>query len=358
MSDIQARFHIRYGAFALDFDQTIPGHGITALFGSSGSGKTTILRALSGIERFKGAYLSVNGQLWQDDDQHVFLPTHKRPLGYVFQEASLFAHLNVRRNLEFGMRRVPESERRVSLDQAVQLLDIGHLMERKSDRLSGGERQRVAIARALATSPRLLLMDEPLAALDPRRKEEIMPYLQRLHDELDIPVVYVSHSPDEVARLADHLILLENGKVIASGNTAELLTRLDLHVAHGDAASALVTATIAAHDPAFHLTRAEFSGGKLQLPQQEAQIGQQVRIRIQARDVSLTLAPQEGSSVLNSVPAVVTELAEESAGQVMVGLDANGTRLLSRITRKSASVMQLAPGARVYAQIKGVAILK
>lgn len=360
MSDaqIRARFDIRYGAFALNVDLDIPGRGVTALFGPSGSGKTTILRALTGIERFKGAYLSVNQHVWQDDAQGIFLPTHKRPLGYVFQEASLFAHLPVRGNLEFGMRRVPPDERRVSLDQAVELLDIGHLMDRKPDRLSGGERQRVAIARALATSPRLLLMDEPLAALDPRRKEEIMPYLQRLHDELDIPVVYVSHSPDEVARLADHLILLENGKVIASGDAADLLTRLDLHVAHGDAASALVTATIVEHDEAFHLMRAEFSGGSLLLPQQNARIGQAVRIRVQARDVSLTLAPQEGTSVLNSVPAIVTEVAAESVGQVMVGLDANGTRLLSRITHKSATAMKLEVGLPVYAQIKGVAILK
>lgn len=357
-NDIRARFDINYGAFSLNVDLTIPGRGVTALFGPSGSGKTTILRALTGIERFKGTYLSIKDQVWQDDTQGIFLPTYKRPLGYVFQEASLFAHLNVKRNLEFGMRRVPEAERRVSLDQAVELLAIGHLMDRKPDRLSGGERQRVAIARALATSPRILLMDEPLAALDPKRKEEIMPYLQRLHDELDIPVIYVSHSPDEVARLADHLILLENGEVIASGATADLLTRLDLHVAHGDAASALVTATVVEQDEEFHLTRSEFSGGSLLLPRQTARIGQQVRIRIQARDVSLALTPHEGSSVLNVIPAVVQELSDESGGQVMVGLDANGTRLLSRITRKSAANMHLVQGCRVYAQIKGVAILK
>ncbi|WP_293778580.1 molybdenum ABC transporter ATP-binding protein [uncultured Oxalicibacterium sp.] len=360
MSDaqIRARFDIRYGAFELNVDLAIPVRGVTALFGPSGSGKTTILRALTGIERFKGAYLSVNQHVWQDDVQGIFLPTYKRPLGYVFQEASLFAHLNVRGNLEFGMRRVPAAERRVSLDQAVELLDIAHLMDRKPDRLSGGERQRVAIARALATSPRLLLMDEPLAALDPRRKEEIMPYLQRLHDELEIPVIYVSHSPDEVARLADHLILLENGKVVASGAAADLLTRLDLPLAHGDAASALVTATIVEQDEVFHLMRAEFSGGSLQLTQQHARIGQTVRIRVQARDVSLTLAPQQGTSVLNSVPAIVTDILEEATGQAMIGLDANGTRLLSRITRKSVAAMQLQIGSRVYAQIKGVAILK
>lgn len=358
MTDIRARFKISYGAFGLDVDLTLPGRGVTALFGPSGSGKTTCLRAMTGLEHFKGSYLEINGEIWQDDAHNIFLPTHKRSLGYVFQEASLFAHLNVQRNLEYGMRRIPETSRQVSLDQAVALLDIGHLLQRKPDKLSGGERQRVAIARALATSPRILLMDEPLAALDTKRKEEIMPYLERLHDELDIPVVYVSHSPDEVARLADHLVLLENGRVIASGATSDLLTRLDLNVAHGDTASALVVATVTEHDAQFHLTCAEFSGGQLLLPQQKATVGQQIRMRIQARDVSLSLTPQRDTSILNIVAATVVELSDDAIGQVMIGLDANGTRLLARITRKSCEAMRLAPGSPVYAQIKGIAILK
>ncbi|MFJ7567713.1 molybdenum ABC transporter ATP-binding protein [Herminiimonas sp. NPDC097707] len=355
---IKARFKVDYKAFALTVDLALPGRGITALFGASGSGKTTCLRVIAGLERAADVYLEVNGEVWQDDARNIFLPTHQRPLGYVFQEASLFAHLNVQRNLEYGMRRIAKSARHVSLDHAVSLLDICHLLQRKPDKLSGGERQRVAIARALATSPRILLMDEPLAALDAKRKAEIMPYLERLHDELDIPVLYVSHSADEVARLADHLVLLETGKVIASGATQDLLTRLDLDVAHGDAASALVTATISAHDPDYLLSSATFSGGQLLLPQQSATIGQQVRIRVQARDVSLSLAPQRDSSILNIVAATVTELSDDAAGQVMVGLDAKGTRLLARITRKSCVAMELAPGKSLYAQIKGIAILK
>ena len=355
---IKARFKVNYQAFALTVDLALPGRGITALFGASGSGKTTCLRVMAGLERAADVYLEVNGEIWQDDTRNIFLPTHQRPLGYVFQEASLFAHLNVQRNLEYGMRRIAKSVRHVSLEHAVSLLDIGHLLQRKPDKLSGGERQRVAIARALATSPRVLLMDEPLAALDAKRKAEIMPYLERLHDELDIPVLYVSHSTDEVVRLADHLVLLESGKVVASGATQDLLTRLDLEVAHGDAASALVTATISAHDPDYLLSSATFSGGLLLLPQQSATIGQQVRIRVQARDVSLSLAPQRDSSILNIVAATVTELSADAAGQVMVGLDANGTRLLARITRKSCVTMELAPGKSLYAQIKGIAILK
>jgi len=355
---IKARFKVGYSKFSLDVDLALPGRGVTALFGASGSGKTTFLRVIAGLERASSAYIEVNGEVWQDNTCGIFLPTHKRALGYVFQDASLFTHLDVLRNLEYGMRRISTTSCQVPLDQAVALLDIGHLMQRKPDKLSGGERQRVAIARALTTSPRILLMDEPLAALDAKRKSEIMPYLERLHDELDIPILYVSHSPDEVARLADHLVLLEQGKVIASGATNVLLTRLDLDLAHGDAASALVTATISAHDPEYHLSSATFSGGQLLLPQQSATIGQQVRIRVQARDVSLSLAPQRDTSILNTLAATVTELSVDAEGQVMVGLDANGTRLLARITSKSCVAMDLVPGKALYAQIKGIAILK
>lgn len=355
---INARFKVNYGAFGLNVDLTLPGHGVTAFFGASGSGKTTCLRIIAGLERATDAYLEVNGEVWQDDARGIFLPTHKRSLGYVFQEASLFAHLTVQNNLEYGMRRIPASSRTVSLAHAIALLDIGHLLLRKPDKLSGGERQRVAIARALATSPRILLMDEPLAALDAKRKTEIMPYLERLHDELDIPILYVSHSSDEVIRLADHLVLLQTGEVIASGATNDLLTRLDLDVARDNAASALVSATIATHDADYHLTSASFSGGQLFLPQQSAVIGQKVRICIQARDVSLSLAPHHETSILNIIAATVTEISDAAAGQVMVALDANGSRLLSRITSKSCAAMGLAPGKAVYAQIKGIAILK
>jgi molybdate transport system ATP-binding protein len=357
-SALRARFTVDYDAFSMDVDLQLPGRGVTALFGPSGSGKTTFLRVIAGLERASNAYLEVNGEVWQDDARGIFLPTHQRALGYVFQEASLFAHLDVHRNLEYGMRRISRASRRVSLDQAVALLEIGHLKQRRPDTLSGGERQRVAIARALATSPDILLMDEPLAALDAKRKAEIMPYLERLHDELDIPVLYVSHATEEVARLADHLVLVDAGKIVASGATNDLLTRLDLDIAHGDTAGALVDATIVEHDPEYHLSCAEFAGGRLFLPQQTARVGQQVRIRIQARDVSLCLAPARDTSILNIVTATVSALSDDAVGQVMVGLDAGGTRILARITRKSAVAMQLAPGQSVYAQIKGVAMLK
>ena len=355
---LQMRCKLDYLGFALDVDLQLPARGVTALFGPSGSGKTSCLRIIAGLERAADVYLAINGAVWQDDARGIFVPTHRRGLGYVFQEASLFAHLDVRHNLAFGMRRIPPAQRRVSLDFAVALLGIGHLQARRPDTLSGGERQRVAIARALATSPQVLLMDEPLAALDATRKAEIMPYLERLHDELAIPILFVSHALDEVARLADHLVLLEAGKVVAHGATGELLTRIDLGLAHGDSASALIDAGIVAHDAPYHLSSAEFSGGMLLLPRQTATIGARVRIRIQARDVSLSLAPQRDTSILNSIAVTVTELSDDAPGQVMVGLDADGTRILARITRKSAVAMGLQPGLRVHAQIKGVAILK
>jgi len=341
--------------FSLDVELDLPGRGITALTGPSGCGKTTCLRVVAGLQRAASARIVVNGEVWQDGAR--FLPTHRRPLGYVFQETRLFPHLDVRRNLEFGLRRVPPAQRRVPLDQAVELLGIGHLLARKPDTLSGGERQRVGIARALATSPRLLLMDEPLASLDLQRKREVLPYLERLHAELDIPVLYVSHAPDEVARLADHLVLLERGRVTASGATQALMTRLDLPMAQGDGAAALVEARVSGHDPRYALMQLDFSGGTLLLPHAGMPPGQAVRVRIQARDVSLTLAPQEGTSVLNILPARITDLAPDGPAQTMVGLDLGGTRLLARITRRSTEALGLAPGMAVYAQVKGVAVV-
>lgn len=357
VAGISASFRRTFAGFSLDVALALPGRGVTAIFGPSGSGKTSLLRSVAGLERAGSGYLAVNGEVWQDDAAGVFVPVHKRPLGYVFQEASLFAHLDVSRNLDFGLRRVPLAQRRVPLEQAIELLALRKLMQRMPGTLSGGERQRVAIARALATSPRLLLMDEPLASLDVARRAEILPYLERLHDELDMPVLYVSHAPDEVARLADHLVLLDAGRVTASGATRELMTRLDLPLAHGDAAAALIDATVSAIEPHWHMSHAEFSGGRVSLLNPSLQVGQRVRVRIQARDVSLTLTRQEGTSVQNIFAVTVTGLSADSPGQVMVGLNAGGSVLLARITQKSAEALQLQPGSRVYAQVKGVAVV-
>ncbi len=355
-----ARFSLAHPGFSLQVDLALAGRGVTALFGPSGSGKTSFLRAMAGLERASQrstAYVAVNNEVWQDDTLGLFVPVHQRALGYVFQDANLFTHLSVAQNLAFGMTRVAVVQRRVSLDQAVTLLGIGHLMNRLPGTLSGGERQRVAIARALATSPRILLLDEPLAALDAARKAEILPYLEKLHSELDIPVLYVSHALDEVARLADHLVLLEAGRVSASGPTNDLLTRLDLPLAHGDSAGALLTVTVLSHDRDDHLTLASFSGGHLIVPSQSARVGGSLRVRVQARDVSLTLQKQTGTSILNILSVTVTALSPDSPGQVMVALDAGGCPLLARVTSRSAQALGLAPGLALFAQIKGVAIL-
>ncbi|MHB1265991.1 MAG: molybdenum ABC transporter ATP-binding protein [Acidithiobacillus ferriphilus] len=355
---IHARLKLDYTGFTLDVDLDLPGHGVTALFGHSGSGKTTLLRAIAGLERVPGGYLVVNGHVWQDDEQGIFLPTHQRPLGYVFQEASLFAHLNVRRNLEYGLKRVPEQQRRVSLDKAIELLGIGHLQERMPHALSGGERQRVGIARALAVSPQLLLMDEPLAALDLKRKSEILPYLERLHDELEIPVLYVSHSPDEVARLADHLVLMENGQVRASGALTETLARLDLPIRLDEDAGVVLEGLVTELDADWHLARVSFVGGKLWVRDSGVPLNHRVRIRILARDVSLALEPHTGTSILNMLPAVVTQLGDDlHPALALVRLDAGGAPLLARLTRRSAAALDLHPGQAVWAQIKAVALI-
>lgn len=355
---IEARFRLPLGEFALEVALELPGRGVSALFGPSGSGKTTLLRCIAGLERAPQARLVVNGECWQDSARGNFLPTHRREIGYVFQEASLFPHLSVRRNLEFGQRRVAAAARRVSLPRACALLGIEHLLERMPDRLSGGERQRVAIARALLTSPRLLLMDEPMAALDAARKAEILPYLERLHDELEIPLIYVSHSLKEVVRLADHLVLLADGRVMAHGELRAMLARLDLPTAFSEDAGVVVDAVVAGHDEAYHLTRLAFPGGEVVVTRQPAEAGRRLRFRIHARDVSLADHRVEGSSIVNLLPVTITEIVgADSPAHVLVDMDAGGTPLVARITRRSCDQLVVRPGRRMWAQIKSVALL-
>lgn len=357
MTLIHAVFNHSLPDFTLDVSLALPASGVTAVFGRSGSGKTTLLRAIAGLERVAGGYLAVRADVWQDAARGIFRPVHQRPLGYVFQDANLLAHLSVAGNLDFGLRRTPPALRRLPLDQAIALLGIEKLLPRRVSSLSGGERQRVAIARALATSPQLLLMDEPLASLDIERKAEVLPYLERLAHELRIPMLYVSHALDEVARLADHLVLLDTGCVLATGPAAELLSRLDLPLAHGDAAAAIIDAVVTRLEPDYHLSHAEFAGGQISLINRSLHLGQRVRVRVQARDVSLSLQRQSGSSVLNVFAASVTHLSPDSPGQVMVGLSAGGSTLLARISLKSADTLQLQVGLPVFAQVKGVAVL-
>lgn len=352
---IKARFIIERGDFSLDVDFSIPNRGVTALFGPSGSGKTTLLRAIAGLEPADKAYLKVGEVLWQDD--RYVLPPHQRPIGYVFQEPSLFAHLNVRQNLEYGRKRVAKAARHVAMEQAIALLGIEHLLERKPQQLSGGEQQRVAMARALAVSPAMLLLDEPLAALDAPRKQEIMPYLESMHRELDIPVLYVSHARDEVARLADVMLLLKDGRVQATGTVSDLFSRLDLALAHAPDAEVVIAGVVADHDRAYGLMDVDFCSGRFTVASKPLPLGQHVRLQIMARDVSLTLQAPARTSILNIFPATVEEITAEGFAQVTILLSLGEVCLLSRITRKSAEQLALTPGAAVYVQIKSVALL-
>ncbi|MBI4996020.1 MAG: molybdenum ABC transporter ATP-binding protein [Rhodocyclales bacterium] len=352
---IEARFRLERAGFAIDVDLVLPGHGVTAIFGHSGSGKTTLQRCIAGLERAPGT-LSVKSQPWQDAS--FFMPVHQRPLGYVFQEASLFPHLTAQRNLEYGMKRVPATERRVAMDQAIALLGIGHLLDRLPDQLSGGERQRVAIARALLTSPKLLLMDEPLAALDLARKNEILPYLEHLHDELEIPVLYVSHAPDEVARLADHIVVMEGGRAVAQGALTETLARVDLPIRLGEDAGVVLDGRIAERDGNWHLARVEFDGGSLWVRDTGHALDHHVRVRILARDVSVALEPQHDSSILNCLPAEVAEIAADAhPALALVKLKLGKSAVVARLTHRSACGLDLKPGLPVYAQIKAVALI-
>lgn len=355
MNGIQARFRLDWPGFSLDVDLDLPARGVSALFGHSGSGKTTLLRCIAGLERAPQGRLTVNGEVWQDDG--YWLPTHQRPLGYVFQEASLFPHLTVMGNLRYGLRR-NSGPQCVSLDHAIELLGIGHLLARKPDQLSGGERQRVGMARALALSPRLLLMDEPLAALDLKRKQEILPYLERLHRELDIPVVYVSHAPDEVARLADHIVVMEAGRAVATGPLTDTLARLDLPIQLGEDAGVVLDAVVAERDAAWHLARVEFPGGSLWVRDGGHALGQAVRVRILARDVSIALQRTSHTSIQNCLSAVVDEIADDHHPALsLIRLQVGRLPVLARLTRKAAVGLGLLPGLPVWAQIKAVALI-
>ncbi|MBM9485547.1 molybdenum ABC transporter ATP-binding protein [Pseudomonas sp. ICBG1301] len=357
---MEVRLQLAYSAFALDVDLHLPGRGVTALYGHSGSGKTTCLRCIAGLERAADGFIRINDEVWQDSRKGVFVPPHKRAIGYVFQEASLFPHLSVRANLEFGLKRIPRALRRVDMAHATELLGIGHLLDRHPQHLSGGERQRIGIARALLTSPQLLLMDEPLAALDSQRKNEILPYLERLHDELEIPLLYVSHAQDEVARLADHLVLLSDGKALASGPIGETLARLDLPMALGDDAGVVINGAVSAYDAHYQLLTLQLPDSALSMRVAHAPLapGKQLRIKVQARDVSLSLQAEEHSSILNRLPVTVTQtIGADNSAHVLVRLDAGGTPLLARITRFSRDQLQLRPGQTLWAQIKAVAVL-
>jgi len=363
---IEARLRLaRPAGFVLDVDLRLPEQGVSALFGPSGCGKTTLLRALAGLERGAAGRVCVAGELWQDGAH--FVPPHRRGAGLVFQDAALFAHLTVQGNLDYALARVPKALPRPALAEAIELLGIGPLLARPVQGLSGGERQRVAVARALAMAPRILLMDEPLASLDARRRAELLPFFERLHAALTLPIVYVTHSVAEVARLADHLVLLHEGRVQASGPAASLLARLDGPLAEGDQAGAVLACTVAARDARWQLATLRCPGGELIAPDPGLPLGQALRVRVLARDVSLALHEPVGSSIANTLRGTLLSLANDpthpaqALALVRVGGNGNdgqgeGAQLLARLTRASVHRLGLVAPCAVWVQVKSVAL--
>jgi molybdate transport system ATP-binding protein len=358
---IRANFRGTIGKFALDAGFTAPAKGVTALFGPSGCGKTTVLRCIAGLLRINGV-CEIDGEVWQDENG-AFLPTHKRPLGYVFQEASLFQHLSVRKNLLFGAPRDNRDGTKkgsIVFDEVVELLGITRLLDRSPRNLSGGERQRVAIGRALLSQPKLLLMDEPLSALDRVTKNEILPFLERLRDHLNLPVVYITHDIAEVERLADQMVLMDKGHVIGAGPLEELQSNPSLPLAAARDAAVSFIGIVQSSDETYGLVTLKLRGGVLTVPAPAAPVGERRRIRVIASDVSLTREAPAPSSILNVLPARVVSTKPVDSSEILVvvalGHDGAGARLLSRVTRKASEALGLAEGVNVYAQVKAVAL--
>lgn len=365
---VEAHYRLRFQgergtAFDLDVALDCPGTGVTAIFGASGSGKTTMLRCIAGLQEVANGHLRVKGESWHDADH--CLPVHQRPIGYVFQEASLFPHLTAAGNLDYARKRAWPGDRQVDYAQIVELMGIDHLLSRRPQQLSGGERQRVAIARALLINPRLLLMDEPLAALDAARKREILPYLEALQDEFSLPILYVTHSLEEVARLADYLVILEQGRVAAQGETTQVLARIDLPVDLGEDSGVVLAGTVAERDAEWHLARVELAGGAIWVRDGGDAFGTALRLRILARDVSVSLEAGQRSSIVNRLPCRVESIVEDrDDAMALLRLQLSGAaeeahaHLLARVSRRSLHELGLTPGMAAWAQIKSVAILR
>lgn len=349
MSGLSVAFAGRVGTFPIDVAFDAPS-GVTALLGPSGSGKTTILRAIAGLETLAG-HCALDGDVWQD--KTTLLPTHRRPIGYVFQEPSLFAHLSVRQNLGFGMRKADSA----ALSRITDLLRIGPLLDRAPEKLSGGERQRVSLGRALLSNPRLLLLDEPMSALDRQAKAEIMPYFEDLHRTLSIPIILVSHDIAEVERLADRVVMLDNGRIVASGPLNDVLFDRESGLWRERDAASVVTARVAQYDQADDLTALDLEGQKVLVAGRIGDIGLEVRVRISGRDVSLAKVQPSQTTILNCLVADIAEVTALEGADVAVTLQIGSQKLLARVTRRSARLLELREGERVFAQVKGVSLL-
>lgn len=342
-----------FPGFTLDADFDAPA-GLTALFGRSGSGKTTVVNAVAGLLRPDHGRITDGDTVLTDSDRGIFLPPHRRGIGYVFQDARLFPHLTVRQNLLYGHWFTGRGHAS-DLPRVTEMLGIGPLLSRRPAALSGGERQRVALGRAILSHPRMLLMDEPLAALDQPRKDEILPYLERLRDGAGLPILYVTHSPAEVARLATTIVLMDGGRVAAFGAAADMLSDPATAPLLGMAETGAILAARVEGQDADGLTRLATPAGPLFLPQVAAPVGGNLRLRILAQDVMIATVPPQGISALNVIPATVRDLTDSNGG-VLVRLDAGGQAILSRITRRSARALDLQPGKPVHAVLKAVSV--
>jgi molybdate transport system ATP-binding protein len=351
-----ARFDQKADPFRLDVELSVP-KGCVGVVGASGSGKTTLLRCIAGLEPSARGTLRVHDAIWQDE--RVFLPVYRRSVGYVFQEPSLFPHLSVRENLLFGQRRVPAEERRISFDDAVALLGAEPLLARDPSSLSGGERQRVAIARALLTSPKLLLLDEPLASLDIESRAQILPYLEGVQRALSVPMLYVTHSPNELARIAQRVVLLAAGRVEAEGPLNELLTRPDLGLSQREDAGAVLDAKVEEHDAHHHLTYLRVQGARVLISRRALAVGEATRLLVRARDVSLAREKPVATSINNVLEVSVRGVHDDrDPAYRLVTLDLAGSTLLARITALSLHQLGLKPGERVFALVKSAALIE
>ncbi|MGO1117388.1 molybdenum ABC transporter ATP-binding protein [Rhodovibrionaceae bacterium A322] len=345
------------GAFQLSVTAQLPLQGLTAVFGRSGCGKTSLINMIAGLITPDSGRIQVGETLLFDSDAGIDLKPEERRLGYVFQESRLFPHLSVRDNLLYGFKRTRPQDRKIHLDDIVDLLGIAELLTRRPHRLSGGEKQRVALGRALLSNPAALLMDEPLAALDHQRKEEVLPFIERLRDHFGLPILYVSHSMEEIMRLADSMMLISEGSMIAQGTVEELTSRLDLRPLTGRyEAGSVISARITAQDSDYGMTALSFSGGQLMVPKLDQAVGTDLRLRVRAKDVSLALTPPQDTSIQNILKGRIIERGEEMGAQVDILLDVGGTTLWSRVTKRSLAELGLERGSEVYALVKAAAI--
>ena len=355
---VELRYELKRADYLLDVDLKFPMHGITGIFGESGSGKTTLLRCIAGLETPKTGRLAIDGEVWQDTAQNISRAIHQRRIGYVFQEPRLFRNLNVQGNLDYASRRAQNHNagNGVEFDQIVELLGLTHLLQRAPGELSGGEAQRVSIARAVLRAPRLVLMDEPLAALDRARKDEILPFLDRLHTELSLPILYVSHSIEEVCRLCDHLVVIDRGQILADGEIQSVLVNLELPLLAGEEAGSVIEGSIETYDTEYDLTRVRFSAGTLLVPGRFGAENTPLRLRIRAGDVSLCRSRPNDSSILNIIAVTVDDIQSGHGPYALVRLRAGDDLLVARLTRRSADQLGLKPEDRLLAQIKSVAV--